>query len=126
MGQVTVTIAGKAYRMGCEDGQEDHLKGLADRLDESIDRLRDNFGEIGDQRLIVMAAIMVMDETSEVKRNLKALEAEVAALREGRAALVERAEIAEARVARKVEDAAKRLEALAGELVSPPGRDGLA
>ncbi|MBN8999629.1 MAG: cell division protein ZapA, partial [Rhizobiales bacterium] len=57
MAQVNVTINGKIYRMACDDGQEAHLESLAERLNETIDRLRGSFGEIGDQRLTVMAAI---------------------------------------------------------------------
>ena len=55
MPQVNVTINGKVYRMACDDGQEAHLEGLAERLNVTIDRLRQSFGEIGDQRLTVMA-----------------------------------------------------------------------
>ena len=51
MSQVTVTIAGKTYRMACDDGQEEHLYGLASRLDAIINEIRGVFGEIGDQRL---------------------------------------------------------------------------
>ena len=65
MAQVTVTIDGKAYRMACDEGQEEHLIGLAQRFDRYVSHLKDSFGEIGDQRLTVMAGIMVMDELSE-------------------------------------------------------------
>ena len=48
MAQITVTIDGKAYRMACEEGQEDHLTQLADRLDRYVGHLKGQFGEIGD------------------------------------------------------------------------------
>ena len=48
MAQVNVTISGKTYRMACDDGEEDHLAGLAERLNQSIEQLRARFGEIGD------------------------------------------------------------------------------
>ena len=89
MGQVNVTISGKTYRMACDDGQEEHLTALGDRLSETIDRLRVQFGEIGDQRLTVMAAITMADQHSESERRLRQLEAEIAALEEARAALIE-------------------------------------
>ncbi|APG85779.1 hypothetical protein SAMCCGM7_Ch3050 [Sinorhizobium americanum CCGM7] len=84
MAQVTVTIDGKAYRMACEEGQEDHLSDLATRFDQYVGHLKGQFGEIGDLRLTVMAGIMVMDELSEVNRRLKNLEAEVGNLKNSR------------------------------------------
>ncbi|WP_331372152.1 cell division protein ZapA [Sinorhizobium chiapasense] len=83
MAQVTVTIDGKAYRMACEEGQEDHLSDLAARFDQYVGHLKGQFGEIGDLRLTVMAGIMVMDELSEVNRRLKSLETELGNLKNG-------------------------------------------
>ncbi len=65
MAQVTVMIDGKAYRMACEAGQEEHLTDLATRFDRYVGHLKSQFGEIGDLRLTVMSGIMVMDELSE-------------------------------------------------------------
>ena len=65
MAQVTVTIDDKQYRMACDEGQEEHLIDLAQRFDRYVGHLKDSFGEIGDQRLTVMAGIMVMDELSD-------------------------------------------------------------
>lgn len=84
MAQVTVSIDGKAYRMACEEGQEDHLIELATNFDQYVGHLKTQFGEIGDLRLTVMAGIMVMDKLSEVNRRLKNLEAEVGNLTNGR------------------------------------------
>ena len=84
MAQVMVTIDGKAYRMACEEGQEGHLTELAEGFDRYVGHLKTQFGEIGDLRLTVMAGIMVMDELSDVSRRLKAIESEVATLRDGR------------------------------------------
>lgn len=68
MAQVTVNIDGKAFRMACEDGQEPHLEGLAHHLDGRIKMMRQSFGEIGDLRLTVMAALMICDELAEEKK----------------------------------------------------------
>jgi len=59
MSQVIATIAGRQFRLACEDGQEDHLQALAKDIDQRIIDLRRKFGEIGDTRLTVMAALMV-------------------------------------------------------------------
>jgi cell division protein ZapA len=77
MAQVTVTIDGKAYRMACEEGQEDHLTDLATRFDRYVGHLKDQFGEIGDLRITVMAGIMIMDEISELTRRVAGLESEL-------------------------------------------------
>jgi cell division protein ZapA len=113
MSQVNVTISGKTYRMACDDGQEDHLTALGERLDQTIDLLRERFGEIGDQRLTVMAAITMADQFSETERRLHQLETEIAGLEEARAAVVERQDAAEAGIARIIEQVAERLEGLA-------------
>src|SRR5258708_2681985 len=63
--QVNVSINSRQYRMACEDGQEDHLRQLAKDLDDRINTLRGQFGEIGDSRLVVMAALMIADERTE-------------------------------------------------------------
>lgn len=84
MAQVTVTIDGKAYRMACEEGQEQHLTDLATRFDRYVGHLKEQFGEIGDLRITVMAGIMVMDEVSELTRRLASLEAELESLRGNR------------------------------------------
>jgi cell division protein ZapA len=116
MAQVTVTIAGKTYRMACDDGQEEHLFGLAHRLDTIINDIRNVFGEIGDQRLTVMSAITVLDQLTENERKMKALEAEVRSLREMRDGLLERQDEAAERVAEAVATAAQRIEEIAGKM----------
>ncbi len=82
MAQVTVTIDGKAYRMACDDGQEEHLEGLAAYFDGRVQEMRTSFGEIGDMRLAVMAAITVTDEVTEMKKKLAAAEADIQIIRE--------------------------------------------
>lgn len=82
MGQVTVTIADKVYRIACNDGQEEHLIKLAAELDRKIAEMRSAFGEIGDNRLTVMAAITFMDDREDLKRRLAELEGELTAIRE--------------------------------------------
>ena len=121
MAQVNVTISGKTYRMACEDGQEDHLTGMADQLNQSIEDLRARFGEIGDQRLTVMAAITLADQNAEAERHLQQLRAEVAGLEEARAAVVERQAGVEAEIAQAINEIAAQVEALA---VRVAGADG--
>ena len=116
MGQVNVVISGKTYRMACDDGQEVHLTALGERLSATIEQLRERFGEIGDQRLTVMAAITMADQFSESERRLAQIENELTGLEEARSAVLERQEIVDGRMAQAIEGIAERLEALATRL----------
>jgi cell division protein ZapA len=118
MTQVNVSINGRVYRMACEGGQEAHLQGLAVKLDGLIDQLRVSFGEIGDQRLTVMAAIMAMDEMSDLHRQIRDLTAENRALRDARSALLDQQSRLENTLAKQIDDAAGRLEAIAASLTT--------
>jgi cell division protein ZapA len=120
MAHVSVTINGRQFRMACDDGQEDHLLKLADDVNGKVDQLKGAFGEIGDTRLTVMAAIMVADELADVKRRLRQAEAEVSAMREARALLIDRAEARETHVAEAIEQAVDTIERIAAELMAPP------
>jgi len=116
MPHVSVTIAGRAYRMACDEGQEDHLLGLGRFLDEKIDELRGAFGEIGDMRLAVMAAITIADDLGEARRRLEAAQRELDDERGERAGLMARDEQSQARIALAVSDTAVRLDRLAEAL----------
>lgn len=80
MPQISVTIAGRLYRMACDAGEEDHLQDLARRLDGRIGSLRGQFGEIGDQRITTMAAITIADDLFEAEKRIATLQGEIAAL----------------------------------------------
>ena len=123
MAQVSVIISGKTYRMACDDGQEEHLGELAERLDQTIERLRGEFGEIGDQRLTVMAAITMADQQAEAVRRISALEDKIAAIERSQAAAVESREADEHAVTRSVEAIAERVEAIAERLSEPLRRE---
>ena len=116
MSQVNVTINGRQFRMACEDGQEGHLQQLAKDLDDRIVALRGQFGEIGDARLTVMAALMVADELAETGKKLKRLEADHAALQDMRDAAAERTEATQAAIIAAFTSAAERIEGMAKKL----------
>lgn len=80
MPQVNVPINGRNYSMGCDAGEEDHLRALAARLDFKIAEMRVRFGEIGDGRLTIMAALTLADEASEAEGRAKRLEEKLTAL----------------------------------------------
>jgi len=113
---VNVTIHGRQFRMACEDGQEAHLQQLARDLDERIVALRGQFGEIGDARLTVMAALMVADELAEANKKLKRLEADHAVLQDARGSAAERVQATQAAIAAAFNTAADRIEDMAKKL----------
>jgi len=76
MPQVTVSIGGRAYRLACNEGEEPHLEALARDVDAKFDAMHKAFGEIGDQRIIVMTALTFADELAEAREKIAALEAE--------------------------------------------------
>ena len=116
MPQVTVSIDGKTYRMACDDGQEEHLIELAGRFDRYVTHLKGAFGEIGDQRLTVMAGIMVMDEFVELQKRVKGMETEIATLRKTRDDALTKADKNDAALTGALSNLAERMENLAGRL----------
>ncbi|MCA3595646.1 MAG: cell division protein ZapA [Methylobacterium sp.] len=116
MAQISVTIDGKQFRMACEDGQEAHLLALAADVDHRIKAMRQNFGDIGDLRLAVMASLMLADEASEERRKANAAAEAVAA---SRAAVQNASQLGnrrEAEIAQAITSLSERVERIARAL----------
>ena len=110
MSHINVTINGRQYRMACEEGQEVRLLKLAEDLESRVEELRGKFGEIGDARLTVMAALTVCDELLDANARIRALEEEVEASRNVRVAATDRARVTQVAVANALNAAADRIE----------------
>jgi cell division protein ZapA len=124
MPQVSVTINGRQFRMACEDGEESRLLRLAEDLDQRITRLRARFGEIGDTRLTVMAALTLADELTETKERLARMEPELAKLQEANVASAERAQATQTAIVAALNAAAERIESITRQLnQTVPSRD---
>lgn len=117
MPQVNVTISGKAYRMACGEGEEPHLEALAQLYDGKIEEMRQAFGEIGDMRLHVMAALMVADELSELKKKVETLEGRLQSLQGDAGFADQRAGEVEEKAAAALVAAAERIEGVAKSLL---------
>ncbi len=124
MPQVAVIINGKTYRMACDEGQEQHLISLAKRFDSYVAHLKDSFGEIGDQRLTVMAGVMITDEMVELQKKLRGLEAELASLRQIRDDALENTSSHESELIASLNTAANRIEELSTRISSAGRSDG--
>ena len=116
MPEVNVEINGRKYRMACEEGQQKHLIGLAERFNTQVEALKGAVGEIGDNRLTVMAGIAVVDELAEAERRIKELEQEVLVLTRAGQEVAAEIETLESKFAEKLNNAAQTLESVAGLL----------
>ena len=109
MAALVVSIAGRSYRIACGDGEEARLEELARYVETKIQSMHENFGEIGEQRINVMAAIAIADESFDAREKIVALEQELARARKyHEEAKQEQAEEA-ARVFQALQDAAIRI-----------------
>jgi cell division protein ZapA len=112
MSKVTISLNGRAFTIGCEEGEQAYLRDLASHLDGHVRGLADKVGQIGDLRLLLMASLIVTDEMRESQGRAEVLEAERSDLK-GRLSQAEaRARTERARAAEAIEAAAARLEAL--------------
>ena len=114
LAKVQIEINGRRYAIGCDEGQEDHVMRLARYFDEHVKRLASSVGQIGDQRLFLMGALIVADEMHDLKVRLDKAEAEIARLSDVRAQAVQAA--LDPAPVTALDGAAGRLEALAARL----------
>ena len=71
MAQVDVSVNGQTYRIACEDGQENRLIDLAAMVDEKVMELVNQIGQVGSNRLLVMAALVIADELVDLKNETR-------------------------------------------------------
>ncbi len=109
MGQVAITIRGRAYQIACDDGQEAHLARLGRYLDERAAQIAGTSRPaVGDQLLLVMLALVVADELSDTVAELEATNSTAA--KTARAEAENTAFDAISAVAQQIERIAARLE----------------
>ena len=70
MGYVTVKLNSRTYRFHCADEQEERLKLVADYLGEKISDLVEELGQVGEDRILAMAALMIADELFDTREKL--------------------------------------------------------
>ncbi len=110
MGEVNVTINGRLYPIGCDDGEEAQVERLSGVVDARVRELAALVGQVGEARLMLMAALTLADDHETAQRELEALRQEVLALREDQAAAKGGSD-ALLGLAQKLEDIAAKLEA---------------
>ena len=82
MANVNIKFNGKDFLLSCEDGQEDHLEELATNLNDKFEKLKNDLGNIGENKLLLITAIKVMDEYFDTKKNVEKKKAELTNLTE--------------------------------------------
>jgi len=115
---VNVMVNGRAYTIACDEGEEDHLRDLAAHVDSKVRQLLEEVGQVGDQRLILMAALLVTDEYFDAVARLDARKAELGSLSGTQQELGRKLAQAESMAASTFESAAKRLEDIAAKLAA--------
>ncbi len=121
MAGITATINGRQFRLACEDGEEEHLQSLVQMLEDRAGELHGKFGEVGDTRLTVMAALTIADDLVEAHKRIRRLEEELIALQDARVVSSDRAKEASAAVVTAFNSAAERLEGITRKLNSTLG-----
>jgi cell division protein ZapA len=113
---VNVMVNSRAYTIACDEGEEAHLKELATLVDEKAREVLQSVGQVGDVRMLLMAALLIADEHNELAAKAEA-GAEAANASSGeRQSLHLRAEQAEGQAADILEGAAKKMEDIAARL----------
>ena len=82
MANVNIKFNGKEYLLSCEDGQEEHLEELSSNLNKKFNNLKDELGNIGENKLLLISSIKVMDEYFETKNKIEAQKKELEELKE--------------------------------------------
>ncbi len=71
MANINIKFNGKEYLLSCDDGQEEHLKDLSINLNEKFNSLKSSLGHIGENKLLLITSIKVMDEYFETKKKVE-------------------------------------------------------
>jgi cell division protein ZapA len=77
MGQVAINVNGRSYRFDCGDGEEVRLQALAAHVKGRVDALVREYGSVGDERLMLMAALLITDELWDTRAALEAAQKQV-------------------------------------------------
>ncbi len=70
MANVNIKFNGKDFLLSCDDGQEEHLENLANHLGDKFDKLKSELGNIGENKLLLITSIKIMDEYFETKKKV--------------------------------------------------------
>jgi cell division protein ZapA len=116
MGHVTVDVNGRKYKMSCDEGSEQRVADLAAFVDSLVQDIKSGYRQVQEERLYLMAALIVTDQLLEVRDELQATLAQICNLRSFQAADSATTYVPTHDVARIVDASSKRLQALEQKL----------
>ncbi len=70
MANVSIKFNGKEFLLSCEDGQEEHLEELLIQINQKFNEVKNDLGNLGENKLLLITAIKAMDEYHETKKKL--------------------------------------------------------
>ncbi len=111
MGGLSIVINGHNYRIACDDGEEKRLQELATFVEERVVEMISSVGQVGDDRILVMASLLIADELYDAREELEALRSASA----GGAPAADR-EAVDDRLAKGMDTLAQRIESIASRL----------
>ena len=71
MANVSIKFNGKEFLLSCEDGQEEHLEELLIQINQKFNELKNDLGNLGENKLLLITAVKVMDEYYETKKKIE-------------------------------------------------------
>ncbi len=113
---VNVMVNSRAYTIACDDGEEDHLRDLAAHVDAKVRELLESVGQVGDIRLMLMAALLITDEYFDSSARISAHAQEAGAAKSAVAEASDRLDKSEQIAFAALEKAAVRIEGIAARL----------
>jgi len=116
MPQVVVTINTRTYAVACGDGEEEHLLRLAAVVDERVTSLAREVGQVGDARLMLMAALLMADDLEQAEAKARDAAEAIDGARRAQLEVEDRVSQVESKSAAYVERLAQRVEAMAARL----------
>ncbi|RKQ71599.1 cell division protein ZapA [Litorimonas taeanensis] len=119
MGRVSLNINGRKYGLGCEPGEEERLMRLGQKLDDRVNAMANQFGQIGDLRLLVMAGITLLDELEDISDAVEQkVDERIGDVRKESEKVLAHAGEAEAKAAEGLLKAAAQIEKIAAKIES--------
>jgi cell division protein ZapA len=113
---VNVMVNSRAYTIACDEGEEEHLKELASHVDSKVRELLESVGQVGDQRLMLMASLLITDDYFDAVAKLESRAKQMGDLSGAHEEMTARLDKSEAVAAEALESAAKRLSDIAARL----------
>lgn len=118
-GRVSLIVNGRKYGLGCEEGEEDRLVRLGQKLDDRVNAMANQFGQIGDLRLLVMAGITLLDELEDINVSVDGkVDERMGSLRKENEEALRYAGAIENQTSETLLKVARRIEALAEKITS--------